>query len=113
MLNQYMPDNTPTHGRHWDDAVHEVAPESGAKGHVAAVLSRPEDAREGVTSHHRQAISEAGSLAVAARAPDGVIEAIEEPDRRFYVGVQWHPERTRHEALGVEVFRRLVRSAGG
>lgn len=111
-LNQYMPDNTPTHERHWNDAVHEVAPESGVKGRVAEILSVPEEAR-GVTSAHRQAISSPGSLRVAARAPDGVIEAIEEPDRRFYVGVQWHPERTKSAPVGVGVFRRLVESAGG
>lgn len=110
-LNQYMPDNTPTHELHWNDAVHEIAPEAGVNGRVASLLARPDDARAGVTSAHRQAISDPGSLRIAARAPDGVIEAIEEPGRRFYVGVQWHPERTRHEALGVGVFRRLIDSA--
>jgi putative glutamine amidotransferase len=29
---------------------------------------------------------------VSATAPDGVIEAIEDPTRPFCVGVQWHPE---------------------
>ena len=27
-----------------------------------------------------------------ATAPDGVIEGIEDPRRRFCLGVQWHPE---------------------
>ena len=31
-------------------------------------------------------------LVATATAPDGVIEAIESPDRRFCLGVQWHPE---------------------
>jgi len=31
-------------------------------------------------------------LAVVAQSPDGVIEAVEMPGRRFVVGVQWHPE---------------------
>ena len=31
-------------------------------------------------------------LIVSATAPDGVIEAIEDPARRFCLGVQWHPE---------------------
>jgi putative glutamine amidotransferase len=31
-------------------------------------------------------------LVVTATAPDGVIEAIEDPSRRFCLGVQWHPE---------------------
>jgi putative glutamine amidotransferase len=28
-----------------------------------------------------------------ARAPDGSVEALEDPDRRFAVGVLWHPEQ--------------------
>ena len=31
-------------------------------------------------------------LRVSATAPDGVIEAIEDPTARFCLGVQWHPE---------------------
>ena len=31
-------------------------------------------------------------LVATATAPDGVIEAIEDPSRRFCLGVQWHPE---------------------
>jgi putative glutamine amidotransferase len=31
-------------------------------------------------------------LAVSAVAPDGVIEALEDRSRRFFIGVQWHPE---------------------
>ncbi len=46
-----------------------------------------------VNSAHHQAVKEpAASLAVNARAPDGVIEGIEDPDKRFCIGVEWHPE---------------------
>jgi putative glutamine amidotransferase len=47
-----------------------------------------------VNSRHHQAVARIGhGLAVSATDPgDGVIEAIERPDRRFVVGVQWHPE---------------------
>ena len=31
-------------------------------------------------------------LVVAARSPDGVVEALERHDRSFVLGVQWHPE---------------------
>jgi putative glutamine amidotransferase len=34
----------------------------------------------------------ARGFVVSARADDGVVEAIEAPDRPFVVGVQWHPE---------------------
>ncbi len=46
-----------------------------------------------VNSRHHQAVKDlAGGLRVSATAPDGVIEAIEDPEARFCLGVQWHPE---------------------
>jgi putative glutamine amidotransferase len=46
-----------------------------------------------VNSRHHQAVKElAPGLRVSATAPDGVIEAIEDPEARFCLGVQWHPE---------------------
>jgi putative glutamine amidotransferase len=46
-----------------------------------------------VNSRHHQAPKAPGEgLMVSATAPDGVIEAMEDPSRRFCLGVQWHPE---------------------
>ena len=46
-----------------------------------------------VNSRHHQAPKDLGEgLIVSGTAPDGVIEAIEDPSRRFCLGVQWHPE---------------------
>lgn len=46
-----------------------------------------------VNSTHHQAIKKVGTnLKVTARAADTVIEAIESPEKRFCLGVQWHPE---------------------
>ncbi|MBV9378998.1 MAG: gamma-glutamyl-gamma-aminobutyrate hydrolase family protein, partial [Alphaproteobacteria bacterium] len=46
-----------------------------------------------VNSLHSQGIDRLGStLRVEAVAPDGQIEAVNLPDARFVVGVQWHPE---------------------
>jgi putative glutamine amidotransferase len=46
-----------------------------------------------VNSRHHQAVKEPGEgLVVSASAPDGVVEAVEDPSRRFCLGVQWHPE---------------------
>jgi putative glutamine amidotransferase len=44
-------------------------------------------------SRHHQAVKQVASgFQVSATAPDGVIEAIEDPAARFCLGVQWHPE---------------------
>ena len=46
-----------------------------------------------VNSAHHQAVDAAApGLKVNAMAPDGVIEGIEDPTRRWFIGVQWHPE---------------------
>lgn len=44
------------------------------------------------SAHHQAAKDEPASIKVNARAPDGVIEGIEAPLKRFCLGVQWHPE---------------------
>ena len=46
-----------------------------------------------VNSRHHQAVKRvAEGFKVSATAPDGVIEAIEDPSAHFCLGVQWHPE---------------------
>jgi putative glutamine amidotransferase len=46
-----------------------------------------------VNSRHHQAVKDvATGFKVVATAPDGIIEAIEDPAARFCLGVEWHPE---------------------
>jgi len=46
-----------------------------------------------VNSYHHQSVERPAPPAqVTAYAPDGVVEAVEVPDRRFTLSVQWHPE---------------------
>ena len=46
-----------------------------------------------VNSAHHQAAADVGDgVVISGKAPDGVIEAIEVPEKRFCLGVQWHPE---------------------
>ena len=50
------------------------------------------DACEANSRHHQAVTKLADRFRVSATAPDGVIEAIEDPSARFCLGVQWHPE---------------------
>ncbi len=66
-----------------------------------------------VNSTHHQAVHRLGrGLAVSARAPDGVIEAIEDPELPFVVGVQWHPELMMEtQPWNAAIYRLLVKAA--
>jgi putative glutamine amidotransferase len=55
--------------------------------HVAAVETCAVNSR-----HHQAVDTVAPGFTVSATAPDGIVEAIERNDRRFCVGVEWHPE---------------------
>jgi anthranilate synthase component 2/putative glutamine amidotransferase len=65
-------------------------------------------ARTVVASEHHQAFGRIGDgLEESAWAEDGTVEALEDPRRRFAVGVLWHPER----AESSELFAALVAEA--
>ena len=62
-----------------------------------------------VPSHHHQAVDRVGEgLMVTGRARDEVVEVIEGSERRFAMGVQWHPE----EGADMILFEELVKAAG-
>ena len=64
-----------------------------------------------VNSRHHQAVKELGAgLVAVATAPDGVIEAVEDPTRRFCVGVQWHPENFYRTGEFRSLFEAFVRA---
>ncbi|MCW2830807.1 MAG: gamma-glutamyl-gamma-aminobutyrate hydrolase [Aeromicrobium sp.] len=69
---------------------------------AAAVGDRGE-----VRCHHHQAVATHPGYVPAARSSDGTLEGMERPDRRFWLGVQWHPETL--EDVGL--FRSLVTAA--
>ena len=54
-----------------------------------------------VNSMHHQGVDHvAPALLVAARSEDRVVEAVEDPAKPFFLGVQWHPEYLdRHHGL--------------
>ena len=83
-------------------AVHPVEVKEGSR--LGAIVgSTPR-----VTSHHHQALGSVGEgLVESAWAADGTLEGVEDPSRRFVVGVQWHPEVGEDAAL----FEALVEQA--
>ncbi|MDX3850461.1 gamma-glutamyl-gamma-aminobutyrate hydrolase family protein [Streptomyces sp. AK02-01A] len=61
-----------------------------------------------VPTHHHQTVDRLGAgLTVSAFAADGTVEAVELPDPRWALGVQWHPEM----AEDTRVMRALVLAA--
>ena len=99
-LIQHLGDVLPDADRHRNDAIHPVEAERGSLLKSGAVRS-----------WHHQAISEAKGFDIIARSDDGVIEGIVDPKRRFYLGVQWHPERTEATETGLGVVQTLVEHA--
>jgi putative glutamine amidotransferase len=93
--------------------VHRVALEPGSLlAHIVAPVAG--GAELWVNSSHHQAVGEIGDgLQVAARAEDGVVEAVEGTSPgQFVLGVQWHPERTFEEDPAAQaIFRALVEAA--
>ena len=63
------------------------------------------------TSHH-QAVARVGEgLVVSAVAEDGTVEAVEDPTKPMWIGVQWHPERMIDFQRHLALFERLVAEA--
>ena len=62
-----------------------------------------------VTTSHHQCIKElAPGLRVTARAPDGIIEAIEDPQAKFFLGVQWHAEAMDDDSSSVALLTAFI-----
>ena len=89
-------------------ADHDVAVEQGSR--LGELLGD----RAPVKSHHHQGFGRLGEgLRAVAWADDGTPEALESPDRRFALGVLWHPEEGEDAALFealVEEARRYART---
>jgi len=96
-LIQHLPDRVGSH---------DHQPRPGAFGPITvtttpgSTVHRVVGDRVEVLCSHHQAVDTLGrGLVVTATSADGVIEAVELTDRRFVVGVQWHPEETGDVAL--------------
>jgi putative glutamine amidotransferase len=93
-LHQHLPESigNEDHRRvpgSFDNADHDVrlAPDSVAADAAGELL-------HGTKSHHHQGVDRTGDgfAVTGVSTLDDLVEAIERPDRRFVLGVQWHPE---------------------
>lgn len=93
-LIQHIPDEVE------DSLAHEQPNPRTEPGHSVAV--KPGTLLSGIargagelavnSAHHQAVKAVPDEIVIDAVAPDGVIEGIEVPGRRFCLGVQWHPE---------------------
>ena len=102
-LEQHLPDRTDgSHTAVGSFAQHGI--EIAGDSRLAEIVG----AHGPVESHHHQAPNRVGAdLRAVAWAPDGTIEAVEDADSNFCLGVLWHPEEGRDRAL----FEALVHEA--
>jgi putative glutamine amidotransferase len=91
-LIQHIPDSIA------EALAHEQSTPHSQPGHVVKILPGTllrqivgSEQMQVNTSHH-QAVRSPGRAIINAVAPDGVIEGIEDPSKKFCLGVQWHPE---------------------
>jgi putative glutamine amidotransferase len=104
-IEQHLPDNV---GDEKHRAVPGVFGEHGIDVVPGTQLAGILGDKAVAKSHHHQGFGSLGAgLRESARAEDGTLEGLEDPDRRFAVGVLWHPEEDEDRAL----FQALVEAA--
>jgi putative glutamine amidotransferase len=93
-----------------DDPVHPVR--FTAESQLARMVGRSEAL---VNSSHHQSVATPGrQLRITGQALDGIVESIEwTGDANWVIGVQWHPERMRGNALAERLFSGLITAAQG
>lgn len=100
-LHQHLPDMV-GHDRHRAAAgTDPLAADASSFGRHDVVLQQGSRAmgllgsRITVNSFHHQAVDDPGTFTVSGWCPDDrIVEILEDRDRHFALGVQWHPERT-------------------
>ncbi len=112
-LFQDLPSERPGSIKHFQTAPrsHQSHTASVVAGTQLAELIGHEEIR--VNSFHHQAVHDLPEGAIlAATAPDGVVEAFEDPRHPYWMAIQWHPEGFwRNDPAALALFRSLVEAA--
>lgn len=114
LLNALYGGDLVQHLEHATLAAHQPSPGRWASHMVRATggtLARLIPHEIEVSSYHHQSFGHIGNgLETTSVASDGLVEAVEDPSRRFCVGVLWHPDE-HPRAGGAPLFRGLVEAA--
>jgi putative glutamine amidotransferase len=104
LLHEGFSDHRPAPGHLDHTTFHETAVEAGTT--LASIIGTD---KVQTNSHHHQGVAEVaeGATVAAWATSDGCVEALEWREKRFAVGVQWHPEKPRM----AEFFAALVDAA--
>jgi putative glutamine amidotransferase len=105
-LHQHLPD-LDGKAQHTGNVSQEYRLEPGS--HLARILG--DGPVTGVSSHHQAIARVGGGLKAVAWHEDGTIEAIEDPEHAWFIGVQWHPERSPTAPASERLFRSFVETA--
>jgi putative glutamine amidotransferase len=105
-LEQHLPDVVGHEGHRPEPGIYGSHGVRLAPGSLAHRLLGDEVS---VPSYHHQGLASAGSLTVTGWADDASPEVVEDPTRRFALGVLWHPEASDD----LRLFEALVGAARG
>lgn len=64
-----------------------------------------------VNSYHNHMVVNPGAYKVVATSSDGIIEAIEDDDALFRIGVQWHPEKNIEDENSKKILKAFINAA--
>lgn len=87
-----------------EEYVHEIKLKTNSK--LANILKKNKIL---VNSRHNEHIT-TSDLNITAIAPDLTIEAVEDPNKKFFIGVQWHPESLANDIYSKRLFDAFMTS---
>ena len=103
VLNLKKIDSDIDHSAYNLPLVHEVVISKESK--LYSILKKE---RFMVNSRHRMMVNNPGTFKVFGKSSDGVVELIERHDKKFAIGVQWHPEMMVDDESQQKIFKAFV-----
>ena len=105
VLNLEKIDTDIKHDNYDTDRVHEVAISKDSQ--LYRIVGKD---RFVVNSRHRMQVTDTSTFNAYGKSDDGVIELIERHDKKFAIGVQWHPEMLLEDETQQLIFKGFIDS---